>query len=402
MKFENNDNYFKFSLFFLVTFCGFFSIKLGFSPIYLTFFVAVAFFLNAMFSKVAFLQIKWDVLGAIALIVYITISYCYVWNYDGFSPSALINLVFSLLYFLTTKFVLINSSRRSVYKASYYFIAFSFVLLGLELMVRILNPSTSEELGHYDRDDLFWYVYKSNSFMFQDSNTIGLFASTIFCFILQVSRLYLKRLSLFLLPFFIIVLGSISRASIVTTVIIYIFYLSNNYKWRFLYCTLLVLLGVSVLFYFRFGDESIIARFFIADLVAQYLGEANLLMLMLGVGPGGAERALGVGSHLLSFTLLVEIGLVGTLLHVFLWYSIYHCSHGKAGVLIFSLFINGLSFTTFAIPWFYTMCAILIYFSGARKHGENATSVNPDASIQRRKVRARGGSEPTKPNLFEY
>lgn len=376
-----NHIYFDVALYLIIPFFGFYTVKFGFSPIYLTFILSVLFLMLGSFSNMHSWSADNVTLVSVTLVFYAILSYFLTWNYSDRIPSAWINYIFSFVYCLATILVLRNSSRTFILNSAYYAITFSISLLAIELLVRLSNPVTPEELGHYGREDIFWYVYKSNSFMYPDSNSIGLFASCLFMFTLQLGRYYYRRVNVFLLPIFILVLGSISRAAIISTIVIYLYQLIESRKVRLLYLLALVIFGGLAFLYIIINDESVLSRFWIAGLVFQYLTDATILSLLFGVGPGNAEDILNVGTHLLPFTLLVETGVIGTFLFVVLWYSIYIKSHKMAGVLCLVFILNGFSFTSFAIPWFYAMSVILIFLSKGINFGKVTTNINSSASI---------------------
>jgi hypothetical protein len=136
-----------------------------------------------------------------------------------------------------------------------------------------------------------------------------------------------------------------------------------------------------VIIYINISDESVLSRFWIADLVLQHLIDASILPLMFGVGPGNAEKILNVGTHLLPFTLIVEIGFIGTILFIMLWYGIYIQSGRTTGELFVVFILNGFFFTTFAIPWFYAMTAILIFLNKEFDFDKVTVSLDSRSSI---------------------
>jgi hypothetical protein len=379
--YTKNHTHFDIAVYFIIPFFGFYTVKFGFSPIYITFIFAVFFLTIGSIYKINSWTADFSTILSITSISYAIVLHQSIWNYSDKIPSAWINYIFSLFYFLTTILILKNSNRSVVVKASYYAIALSIVLLSIELLVRVLNPSTAEEIGHYDREDIFWYIYKSNSFMYPDSNSIGLFSSCLFIFTLLFSRHYYRRANVFLLPIFILILGSISRAAIASAIIVYIYQLINIRIFRLLYLITLAMCSGFVIIYINISDESVLSRFWIADLVLQHLIDASILPLMFGVGPGNAEKILNVGTHLLPFTLIVEIGFIGTILFIMLWYGIYIQSGRTTGELFVVFILNGFFFTTFAIPWFYAMTAILIFLNKEFDFDKVTVSLDSRSSI---------------------
>ncbi len=74
--------------------------------------------------------------------------------------------------------------------------------------------------------------------------------------------------------------------------------------------------------------------------------------LLLGVGAGAADSVLGIGAHNLLVTYVVEFGLVSTALFVVLWALLLNEAPRRTPLLL-AFLINGFSFTTPAVPYFY-------------------------------------------------
>lgn len=353
----------RWALFAIVPFSGFYTVKLGLSPIYLTFTLAVLALLAGSLQRLRIGRNAPAVLASALLLTYITVLLAHGWTFDSPLPSAWVNLAFSLLYFIVTTIVLENSTRRHVIRASEMAVVLSIALLAFELTYRLTHPVDPEDLWTTDREDIFWYVYKTSSFMYPDSNSVGLFVSCLIAFVVGVPPTEARRLRKYLPPLLILVLGSLSRAAILATCAVFLYQYSSGSRTRtVLFSVLALAAGLATLAWFA-TDESFMSKLWIAGLVAIYASTTEWPLLLIGVGPGNAETALGVGAHLLPFTLLVEIGVLGTLLTAALWLFIWKRSGRHGTPLILALLVNGLSFTTFAIPWFYAMAAVLIHLS---------------------------------------
>jgi ABC-type multidrug transport system fused ATPase/permease subunit len=369
------------ALFFIVPFFGFFTIKLGFSPVYVTFLFSAVFCLLGVICELNVKRVDVFDFVNFLLIAYGVTLYLMHWKYAvGFS-SAFFNFIFSLLYLLVMSSLINRVNRNHVLSASWWAIVFSISLLSVEMLIRLGSPSSSEEIGHFDRDDIFWYIYKSNSFMYPDSNSIGLFASCLFVFALQLGRLYGLRLNLYLAIIFVILLGSISRASIMSTLAVVGYMNLKSDRLRKLYILVLLVVSCFILVFFPFKDESLLSRFWIAGLVFDYLSRADLVSLLFGVGPGNAESVLNVGSHLLPFTLIVELGVLGSGMTILLWAYLIKESKSTSSPLFAVFILNGFAFTSFAIPWLYAMALILISLSKSSFYEKSPTSVRSFAGF---------------------
>lgn len=347
----------------IVPFCGFYTVKLGFSPIYLTFTLGVFFlFISSLFG-IKRLQEKSSALISTLILTYIAILLIIGWEFDKPLPSTWVNIAFSLLYYIITSIILDNTSRSSAIRAFELTIVFSIILLTAELGYRLTHPIEPEGWST-QRDDIYWYVYKTSSFMYPDSNSVGLFVACLIAFIIGLPTAENRDLRKYLLPLFILLLGTISRSAIITIGIVYLYQYLNGNRIKLILFTI-TSICVGLFTYSQVAsDESFTSKFWITGLAINYIDTIDISTLIIGVGPGNAERVLGVGSHILPLTLLIELGIAGASLMIVFWLFVWKRA-GRHGTPIFlTLLINGFSFSTFAMPWFYSMAAGLIYFSG--------------------------------------
>jgi len=359
---EKKRTSFRWALYLIVPFSGFYTVKLGFSPIYLTFILGFfAFFTSSLFG-VRFFQEKSSIFISALTLAYITILLVVEWKFDQELPSAWVNIAFSLLYYMLASIILENTTRSSAVRAFELAIVFSIILLIVELGYRITHPMEPQD-WNAQRDDIFWYVYKTSSFMYPDSNSVGLFVACLIAFIIGLPTAEYRDLRKYLLPLFILLLGSISRSAIIAIGLVILYKYVSGYRAKLILLAIATIFGGLFTYSLIAADESFLSKFWIAGLAINYLDTIDISTLIVGVGPGNAEKVLGVGAHLLPITLLIELGIAGTSLIIVLWLCIWKRA-GQHGTPIFlTLLINGFSFSTFAMPWFYSMAAALVYFS---------------------------------------
>lgn len=353
----------RWALYTIVPFSGFYTVKIGLSPVYLTFIFSVLALAVGSVHPIRWWKDTTAILFTALFLTYIMALFIAGWEFDSPLPSAWFNLAFSLLYFIVTTIILENSPRDRVVKAMHVAIVLSIALLTLELAYRLTHPAEPDELWGNEREDIFWYVYKTSSFMYPDSNSVGLFVACLIGFIVGMRSDDRRHFKNYLLPLIVLLIGSLSRAPIFAIGTVFLFQYARGSRVRMMLIFGLTIIAILGLLTWLKADESFLSKFWIAGLVVAYLAQADFLALLIGVGPGNAENALGVGAHLLPFTLLVEIGVVGTILTVILWFSIWKRSKGCGTPLLLAYLLSGLSFTTFAIPWFYSMAAVLIYLA---------------------------------------
>lgn len=353
----------RWALYFIVIFSGFFTVKIGLSPVYLTFIFALLALVVGSVRPIRLWKDTATVLYTALFLMYITALFLFVWDFSSSISSAWFNLAFSLLYFIVTTIILENSSRDRVVNASHIAIMFSIALLLIELVYRLTHPAEPDELWGSEREDIFWYVYKTSSFMYPDSNSVGLFVACLIGFILGLPSHDRIHFKIYLIPLTVLLVASLSRAAIVAMCAVFLFQYARGSRVRMVLIVGFTAIGILGLLTWFETDESFLSKFWIAGLVAVYLTQTDFLSLLIGVGPGNAENALGVGAHLLPFTLIVEVGIIGSIFSVIIWLSIWKRSNRCGTPLLQAYLLSGLSFTTFAIPWFFSMAAVLIYLA---------------------------------------
>ncbi len=361
-RFEQTGAFYKYALYLIIPFCGFYTVKIGISPIYVTFSLSLFFIFISSIWGFRRVQEPFLIIIAASIILYAVLSLVIYWSFDYALPSAWVNLVFSLVYFVVTLFVLDNVSKDKVNLSIKLTIVFSIILLTIELAYRLLHPEQPEDWVGI-REDIEWYMYKTASFMYPDSNSVGLFISCLIGFIIGIPDEKPYSFRKYLIPLFLLLLGTLSRSSIFAAILAISYQFLNGSRFKSFLIIICSIFGIAISYSLIETDESFLSKFWIASLVLDYLHQADILQLMIGVGPGNAEKYLGVGAHLLPFILLIETGLVGTVLIVLLWISIWKKLHRHGTPIFIVLLVNGLSFSTFAIPWFYAMLATLIYCS---------------------------------------
>lgn len=351
-----------FALYLTIPFSGFYTTKLGLSPIYLTFIFSTYAMLIGMLNGVKVKKIDSVIFISVLFLIYLFIAFSLDWSFTTPHPSAWVNLIFSLAYLIITIIIAQNSTQSHLLRATEYTFIFSIILLSLELTYRLTNPVEPEGWTTI-REDIFWYQYKTSSFMYPDSNSVGLFTTCLFAFAIGIHENFSHRFKKYLAPLFFFTIGSLSRSAIITALLIILYNHAKDSKFKPIILTTFTTIALYLIYIAVESDESFMSKFWIAELAAKYISNADNYTLLIGTGPGNAERELGIGSHLLSITLLIEIGIIGTIFTTTLW-SLIWLKSGKHGTPIFiAILINGLSFTTFATPWFYSLTTILIYLS---------------------------------------
>lgn len=226
---------------------------------------------------------------------------------------------------------------------------------------RLTHPSL-DNADKLDDLGLGYIIYKINSIMYLDSNFVGIqivftFSSFLYIFGRNQEIISEFLFKIIVILFFIAVLLTFSRASILGCVIAFYFYylLGSSNKRKLLYFSTPFI--ALYLYYLTQEvsnqDISLNSKFILIDLVLKHINSIDLYDFLLGVGLGNAHNYLGMGAHNLFFTFLIEIGLIGFI--IFLMLIVYFIFYFKTDslFLIFPFLIVSLSLSGTALPYFW-------------------------------------------------
>lgn len=355
------------ALLFIIPFSGFYITKLSLSPVYV--FTLFGIFLSIIqifksckirLSKVTFL--------AFVLLIYFSLFQHF---FSTPNISAYINFNFSIVVFIFSYLVLNQNHTNKITKVSEKLIFFSLPLLIFEAYYRLSNPVFFVDFAEKGREDLFFYYFKINSIMYQDSNFVGLFILSLFFFLLYIKQFTFKKYYLSFAMLTILLLTTISRASILTMFLFVILYFNKKiiYKYRIFVFIFLIILAFTlfpILLEYRTIDDSFSTKFGIFDATIEYISNASVINLLFGVGFGNAVAVLNVGAHNFFVTYIVESGFIGLVLIVILWTYILLKTKFKAGIVMLPFLFNGISLASGAIPYLYAIFAVILILEKRR------------------------------------
>jgi len=207
--------------------------------------------------------------------------------------------------------------------------------------------------------------------MYQDSNFVGLFILSLFFFLLYIKQFTFKKYYLSFAMLTILLLTTISRASILTLFLFVILYFNRKiiYKYRIFIFIFLIILAFTlfpILLEYRTIDDSFSTKFGIFDKTIEYISNASVINLLFGVGFGNAVEVLNVGAHNFFVTYIVESGFIGLVLIVILWTYILLKTKFKAGIVMLPFLFNGMSLASGAIPYLYAIFAVILILEKRR------------------------------------
>lgn len=252
----------------------------------------------------------------------------------------ILNLVLGITCFLiltSLKFnnIILNSWLNKVN-------AITVTIFILEAIYRIMYPSapTNEMTYSLMNSDQQFYLYKFNSFMFKDSNTTALFILTILFTNLAINELISKKKNLTNIILVILLLLTFSRAAIFGALIGFVLYKgSNAFKLAVLTIGLLLSFLLDIT-----NDGSLLTKFFILSEFWFAYQAASIEAILFGNGIGMSDKLLGYSAHIFIISVILDLGIVGTVLYFMPFISMYFAGYRKFLLVLTPLMIAGLSY----------------------------------------------------------
>lgn len=337
----------------LIVFSGLCLNCTGINPIYITACLGFVLLLVLLIQNKIYFKINNSISMAIVFLLIITGIQA-----KGESDNSLFNVIFSVVYFIVTYTVIVSIKKEVLIKYCKYFIDFSIMLLFVEAIVRILNPSSNTLLS----DNNSFYQYKYNSIMYQDSNFVGMFIIMLFFFALYLENrhnLNLKKRKMLLLLLCILTL---SRAAILVIIALGFLFDKKIKKNKKILLVFIVGFGILyVLTSYMMSDASFMTKFYIIEKTFDFLvNKASWDRVLFGVGFGQSIYYLGIAAHNFFIIYIMETGIVGTLSLLIFWLFIFRESKKYVYYVMVPFLIAGLSLAPLFTPYLYCIFAIII------------------------------------------
>ena len=331
-----------------------------FSPIYFLF-VLFNVFLLCYFCCKGKLKTFLDLRFLFFIVFFIGIFR--ILNYILFKNALKENLFqfFSVLYLPLTLLMLNSFTENCFIKVLKRYFLFTDLFLFADLLFRLVNR-TNDFSGI-----LFFYNFKKNGMMFQDSNFTAFLGMINFG-----TKLYFKtktKINFFSgITFFLTVLN-LSRASwigLILSICIYIF-LNVSTKTKMKLIITGAVFAVSVCLYVlnkKFNDYSFLTKFDIFNATFNTVKNSNIFNLFFGYGVESSKHVLDIGfsAHNYFSRSLVETGIIGSSQYFFLFIVCIFLSKGYALIILLPYLVAGLSMCPSCCPYFFAMIACIIKF----------------------------------------
>ena len=366
------------ALFFTILFSGFYLTRvLSLSPVYITFLIGTLVIVGyAIFNYHSIYISKASVLY-FAYIIYIIVTQSFL------DPnfSTLINVIFSLLYFIIMLNIAYYSKTEILVRYSKYFIWFTILLLVVEAAWRLTHPIfviEGTDKDYRNMEGMLFYAFKFSSIMFKDSNFVGTYGLVAFFYYYYLRKKKYVKSMMPLIILFILISLTLSRSAIITVLltIVILYFLSIKIKLHHIILGIVLIISVVFIALPQIEtDGSFLSKFDILELTWRHLQECSLGQFLFGVGFGNTVEHIGIGAHNLLVTHLIESGIIGLLFFLIVNFSLINKTKRYSLYLTIPLFISGMSLAGHAISYYYA-CLALIYVIERNERKDISTNAN--------------------------
>lgn len=274
--------------------------------------------------------------------------------------SILIPILFYILIISLAK----KLSEKEIIYILKFIIIFSIPILLLEATYRISNPIyiidgvDIRTLSSY----FHFYSYKFNSILFEDSNFVGVMIVVLFSVVLYLEDLLKKKLLVLKLLLFIFVILTLSRASILVFIFMYILFYTKNLNYRPIKL-LIIITGImlgTIIFALSLKDDSFNTKLLMFNLFADYIHYTSPFNLLFGIGIGEhTSNEYSLMYHNVIFQHIMDEGILGfTLLFIF-WLQTIRKSNYKNLFIFIPFIMLGMSVVGHTIAYFYVVISLI-------------------------------------------
>lgn len=362
MRLTRKFNYFYSSILILAVCISAYAVKLTeFSPIYFVYVLVlpISFLVLLVYRRTFSMTLD-------VFLVFLLLSYVLIFHFIHLNNGTAVNLIVSLLGYIYLRFARFTISLKQYSRIINAMVVFNLVILGIDSIYRLLNPMhpNADKIDLYaGSQDKWFYLYKFNSLMFSDSNDTALVLIVLFFTTLLMPREYfsLSKFKIYSIFIFLILL-TFSRAAYFVTILGFLNYKIASFSRlnKLIVRSLLVISGIisiSIIYSFLIADDSFAVRLDIISMIFDLQSKTSFSKLLIGVGPGQGEEALGIYTHIFYLTYILELGILGLLL-VLTFFFLYMYRYGN--IVLFPVLTIGLSFFLYlGTPFLFVPLALI-------------------------------------------
>lgn len=225
---------------------------------------------------------------------------------------------------------------------------------------RLLHPNPDQIFP----GNPFFYRFKDNSLMFEDSNFVGAALAVTYGAIKYLKYEFSVKTKKLTLLLYVATILTFSRASLISIFALeffVIFWRCNKFNKIIIaiVCASVIMFSINYLL----QDGSFRTKFYIIGLFMDDYLQLSLEEKLLGVGLGNSFEYLGIGAHSVLVVYGFELGWIGTILQLFILILMTVMSRGTIWFVFIAYYINGFSLTAIAIPLLFFYAALIACLS---------------------------------------
>ncbi|MEZ9888013.1 hypothetical protein AB4345_04730 [Vibrio breoganii] len=324
------------------------------APYYIFFLLGlVLFFCN---SDLFVYDIKTLVILIMTLVYFIvfqfTDSTLNVWSYYTLG-------IFTCLFIVTVRK---SFDQKEVTSVSIGTCVSYLLVYSVDTIFRYLNPRQNyfDYVATSGNDDVLFYAYK-HSYIFQDSNFVGLSLISVFFLLLNLKQPLGRYYKPLLAWCFLLTVLTISRASIFVLVLVWVLKLFFDARFDIRIKLAFLIFSTSIIVLFVYGlnsifvadDVSLETKFLIVKLFISQLEDNSIYSNLFGWGLNQTYYYWGIAAHNLFITLILETGIIGFLIVILLFLYFFELNREVIYQLLAFIVASqsfGLLFTPMLIP----------------------------------------------------
>lgn len=336
--------------------------------------------------------------GDSLFIIYIYIGYyTFLFTYFQTGISEFINIVLGLFSFYLIYNYRFKLDRDALSFILLAFLSFGLLYFGADAFVRFKYPSSADSV--FLQEEGWYYIYKTNSIIAQDSNSVGLIILSVISLLIVTiysSLISKKKIAFFLFSYCALLILTLSKSAIISLLILLLcgyWFCFVKKRSRVIFLSLILFSFLFYIFMMIYGNDiSLDASFKTKKAIyfqtLQFILNERLDKVIIGVGLHNSVDYLGGRySHALLSNIILEAGLAGIFVNLILGLWLIRITRGIAVFSYIPLFISGLSYSSgHGFIYFYVIMAVsyVVYSSNSclvAKTGIYGGARKPDSSL---------------------
>jgi hypothetical protein len=276
--------------------------------------------------------------------------------------------IISALFFPLVVYFLNFLNRNQVVQIVKYLLLISTIVLTFETLYRYVFPNFElQDLSESRGSDDMFYMFKTTSLMYNDSNGAAIHISIILFFTYYWSEFVEKKYRFIKFVLWVLLIFSISRAAWIGAIIGLIYFKLLRGK-SILFWTLAgsLFFLFSLIGFFVYilplmeTDPSFMARIEVFESAYKYYKSGpNIIDQLTGIGVYMSKEYFDIYLHNFYIVQAVEMGFISLALLIIMWGQFIFFTNSKGLIILVPYSIIVLSSTLSFIPVFYVVMGIM-------------------------------------------